>query len=72
MNLYYLTRQDEIGYDEYDKKVVRAESEHEARVISNINVGDEGCIWEDPAKVDCIDITNDIMVGVILASFRAG
>jgi hypothetical protein len=72
--IYKLTRIDanRIGYDEYDSKVVRAASEFEARSIANIHVGDEGCLWDDPACVKCEEVWPCGEAVEILGSYNAG
>lgn len=71
MKIWILRRKDQIGYDEYDGKVVVAEDEWRARDIANRRVGDEGRIWDDPTIVICDEVDNDIE-GIVLASFCAG
>lgn len=70
--IYLLTRKDELGYDEYIAKVIRASCEMEAREIANEDTGDEGQIWMDPAKVRSKEINQIGPKGEILGSFNAG
>ena len=70
--LYLLCRIGPIGYDEYDAKVVRAASKREARETANQNVGEEGAIWLDTAKVSCRVVDAKGQPKVILSSFNAG
>lgn len=70
--IYILERTDEIGWDEYTGKVVRAESEQEARDIANKKTGDEGKIWTDTTKVTCEQVATDGASGAILEAFNAG
>lgn len=80
MNLYYLSQNDETGYDTYDSCVVAAESEEAARLIRP----DGGDNWESMfgsswarypnlVKVELIGVAVEgIKSGVIIASFNAG
>ena len=70
--LYLLTRNERIRYDEYDSKVVRANSEPHARFIANTMTGDEGTIWEDRKRVTCRELPPEGKWGIILQSFNAG
>lgn len=70
--IYLLTRTERTGYDEYDAKVVRANSEEQARNIANLRVGDEGQMWTDKTKVVCQIIKPNGKEGEILGSFNAG
>ena len=70
--IYLLKRLDDIGWDEYAAKVVRAESEKEARALANENVGDEGSIWEDSDLVSCEVVYLREDSAVILESYNAG
>lgn len=81
MNLYLLTRKDELTYDEYDSCVVCAETEEDAKTIhpdGTVFKGDERP-WRtwvgNSSEIDCelIGIANENQErGVILASFNAG
>jgi hypothetical protein len=71
--IYKLTRTgNDVGYDEYDAKIVRAGREQEARRIANLRTGDEGAVWDNPDRVDCVavDLVGDSEE--ILGSFCAG
>ena len=59
-------------YDSYYDKIIRAETEHAARELANKDMGDEGKIWEDTAKVLCQVITPFGTEEVILTNFLAG
>lgn len=70
--IYQLIRTDYVGYDEYLGKVIRAESEQEAREIANQDTGDEGKLWTDPTKVACSLVEPQGASGEILGAFNAG
>ncbi len=70
--IYLLERKDEIGYDEYDAKVIRAKNPEEARAIANRHVGDEGRLWAEKEIVSCRRVKPDAMGKEIMSSFRAG
>tara|TARA_R110002074_G_C11963222_1_gene609840 strand:+ start:144 stop:359 length:216 start_codon:yes stop_codon:yes gene_type:complete len=70
--IYLLKRLEDIGWDEYAAKVVRAESEKEARALANQNVGDEGKIWEYSTCVSCEEVDTQEYSAVILQSYKAG
>ncbi len=70
--IYLLTRQEDIGYDENDAKVVCAESEREAREIANLHPGDEGACWTDEKRVTVEVIDPHGHARQILSSFNAG
>lgn len=70
-DLYLLSREDGVGYDEYRAKLVAAESELEARKIANIIIADEGRIWEDHTKVKCKKVILSKPC-VILSDFKNG
>jgi len=80
LNLYYLTQDDNRGYDTYDSCIVAAESEEEARQIhpgGYPNWGDSfGGTWARNPKnvqVEFIGVAaSHIKAGVVLASFNAG
>ena len=80
MNLYYLSQDQNRGYDTYDAMVVAAESEQDARTI-----GPYGNIPRDDYNDDCWAHTPDHVDvrllgeakegterGIILSSFNAG
>lgn len=56
MPLYILKRTDEVHYDEYEAKIIRAKNVKEARSIANSSHGDEGRIWNNPIKVKCLPL----------------
>ncbi len=73
MNLYLISRTDEVGYDEYDSAVVIAESMAEARKI-HPGFGDSST-WVAPKtlRVKLIGLSRTSKAGtVICASFNAG
>jgi hypothetical protein len=70
--IYLLKRADEIGWDEYEGKIVRASSEQEARDIANQKTGDEGQIWSNPERVTCEPCDAEGASGALLEAFRAG
>ena len=68
LKLYLLTRTDDLGYDEFDEQLIRAEDQAQARSL--VHYADEGKdAWE---TAEITEITDDGPVGVIIASFRAG
>ncbi len=72
MKIFILKRdEDEVCYDEYAGKVLRAKNETEARAIANQSVGDEGKVWEDKKLVTCEVVTVAGEAGIILIDFRA-
>lgn len=68
---WMLSRRDLIGYDEFDAKVIIAMTEQDARKLANENVGDEGEIWDDVGRVECVEV---ILEGEyeLIGSFNAG
>lgn len=70
--IYLLKRQHHVGWDEFESKVVRADSEQLARTLANETVGDEGKIWNDPSEVECVVISPDGPSCVIMEAFNAG
>lgn len=70
MNLYRLERKDDVGYDEYEEKIVYAKTSSQARKIANEVVGDEGEIWTNIKLVSCKRIEKKI--GEVSSSYRAG
>lgn len=84
LNLYYLSQNDQRGYDTYDSCIVAAESEEAARLI---HPGVEDFDWKDTrfgmggtwarypnlVKVEFIGVAaSSVKPGVVLASFNAG
>lgn len=62
-----------VTYDCIGGQVVRASNAKEARKAANVNVGDEGHIWEDPKKVTCVVVKSiGHKAKVILADTHAG
>jgi len=73
MKVWMLTRKAaDVGWDEFDAKIVLADNQPTARVIANQNTGDEGKIWEHLTAVTCVEITLDGKPRELLGSFRAG
>ena len=73
MKIWLLCRNGgDVGYDEYDAKVIRSSSELNARNKANEETGDEGMIWGNEKKVTCVEITSDEDEKIILASYNAG
>jgi len=70
MALYLLSRSNNIGYDEFDAKVIRANTESHAREIANSNTGCEGKICADTKLVDCVYLDPTAHSGTILESFN--
>lgn len=71
--IYLLSRPwRDVGYDENVAKVVRAESEAEAREIANEDTSDEGKIWEDEQLVTIVEVPSEGDPEEILVSFLAG
>lgn len=80
MNLYFLSRTDYVGYDEYDSFVMCAESEEEARKFqpNGKEFTDElyqGSWTKNICDVHCVLIgaaSEKVRKGVVIASFNAG
>lgn len=77
MKLWKISRNDRIGYDEYDSAVVAAWSEELARNIHPSDVESRngtGIDWDAPKNltVEYLGTTDRAIGGVILASFNAG
>jgi hypothetical protein len=72
MNIYLLKRLDPVDYDEFDSKVVVAESEEDARLIAGEETGDEGQVWHNPKYVSCEVVDPAQGARVVCASFIAG
>ena len=73
MKLFLLeTTSEQIIWDAYDKKFIRAKNEKEARRIANEQVGDEGKIWEDSDQVSCETITVNGESGIIVTDYCRG
>ena len=70
--IYKLTRTDNIDYEQYESKIVRASSEKEAREIANQDVGWEGKIWTNPNCVKCDEVNPDGPSEELLGSYNAG
>ena len=71
MNIYVLERLGKVSWDECEGFVIVASREAGARLLANTKSGDEGKIWDDPAKVSC-KIVDPSVEGIVLEAFRAG
>ncbi|KKL74499.1 hypothetical protein LCGC14_2064310 [marine sediment metagenome] len=71
MNIYLVSRTDEVDYDEYDAVVVVAHNAKEAKTIKPSDYGKE---WETPENLQVLLVgtANRKRKGIILASFKAG
>jgi hypothetical protein len=58
MPIYLLERSDDedVDWDEYEAKIIRAKTVKEARSIANRTTGMEGCIWDNVIRVTCTQI----------------
>jgi len=73
MALYLLTRKSkDVGWDEYDSRLVRAQTVEDARETANNIVADEGQIWTNEKLVDCVEIQPVGNREIIISSFNAG
>lgn len=74
MKIWLIRRMGDIGYDEFDAKVVAANDEEGARRIASIRTGDEGATeWLDPKRSMVTEVrTDEDHEVVILESFCAG
>lgn len=73
MHLWLVERTDQVGYDEYDAKLVRAPDCESARRHASHKVGDEGAsAWLDHERSKVTRVREDGKAGVILESFNAG
>ena len=74
MKLYLLTADyDRVYYDCFDRFIVRANDELEARKLAAAESSDEGEeTWLDPKFSECQELTSDGPVEIILGSFNAG
>ena len=72
MKLYLLTRKDDVDWDEYDSKLIRAGNPKSARIMANEDPGAEGKMWGDATKVTCQQIMQNGPAKVIIQSFNAG
>ena len=80
MNLYLISRNDNVGYDEYDSAVIAAPTEEAAK--SFIVDGNEIRAWTRNNSVNTKDInisikligtaSPDIESGIVIESFNAG
>ena len=71
MNIYVLKRLGRVSYDECEGFVIVASIEEDARLLANRESGDEGKIWDDPAKASC-KIVDSGVEGIVIEAFRAG
>lgn len=79
MNIYKVSRTDDVSYDEYEAFVCAAESEDEARMMHpGFGGWDQVCAdWvrreeRDTLKVEMIGQAACGVTGIILESFNAG
>jgi hypothetical protein len=74
MKVWLVKRMGDIGYDEYDAKVVLAWTEEGARRVAALRTGDEGASeWTDPQRSIVYEVRTDgEREEVVLDSFRAG
>jgi len=83
MNLYLVSRDEPIGYDEFDSMLVAAESEDDARSIHPYGLEYSGDFWNasnwvhresvEGLNVEKIGVADEgIKRKVIIASFNAG
>lgn len=72
MNFYLLDLKNNDGYDINQARVVRANSEKEARRLANETVADEGPVWENPEEVSCDLLDPNGPAEVILSDYKAG
>lgn len=76
MKLWLIERLDDVGYDEYDGKVIAAPNAERVREIAALVVGDEGkSAWLSPERSQIEELGTALdaaFEGVVLASYRAG
>jgi ribosomal protein L16/L10AE len=58
MPIYLLesSANEDVAWDEYKAKIIRAENVKDARSIANRHIGKEGCIWDNVVRVKCTRI----------------
>jgi len=72
MPLYFVVRHEDIGVDENQAHVIRAENESHARYIASDAAMDEGKkVWHDTEKVKVKHIQEIGLYGIILTSARS-
>lgn len=72
MPIYLLRQIGGANWNEFDAKVIRADTEKNARSLANKHIGDEGKIWADPKIVSCVVLDPDGRPEVIFESFDHG
>ncbi len=72
MKLFLLKRTGDVGWDENEAMLIRAKNEQTARTMANVASADEGEIWTDNKKVDCIVVTAKGRAGILITDFNAG
>ena len=75
MQIWLIERDEDIGYDEWDAKVVVAETEQAARELAALDTADEGkTVWFDQSRcvATVIGTADDPSPRVILGSLNAG
>ena len=73
LRLWLVERTEDVGYDEYYAKLVRAPDRDSARRHAAQKVGDEGTgAWLDPKRSRVTRVREDGKPGVVLESFNAG
>lgn len=75
MKLFLLERNIEETdpvYDCFDKKLIRAETEEDARRLANADPADEGPVWENGSRVNCKEILIDGIEEVVITDFHSG
>ena len=71
MKLYLLGR-DHHNYDEFDAKLIRADTKKQAVDIANERCGGEGKVWGDEKHITCKVITVEGEEEEIITSFLGG
>jgi hypothetical protein len=80
VNLYFISQNENRGYDTYDSAVVAAETEEAAREIhpSGMECDKDAYDWDGWCAKEYVKVkligkaTEDCIAGVICASFNAG
>lgn len=82
MNLYLITRNDDVDYDQYDSAVVAAPDEEDAKALIEQDLDDwthYGYVYNKKVNTE-LDITIELIgtavdgiePGIVVASFNAG
>ena len=73
MKLYILRRRDEIGWDEMQECLVRAEDTASARLLAAGCARDEGpAVWCNTRQVSCHPVSQEGPAKVLLKGMRNG